>query len=126
LRTTPEESQCSECAPDRFGARDELSLCADDVGCKRKPDGGDAAWRALACAVGDQAVIRIALLYKRTGFASRGWELKDVAHCLYANMQRSARSLLEQRGLLASPEKHANGVEWVFWADEPAVDSDKE
>ena len=63
--------------------------------------------------------------YGKTGFARRGWELPDVTQCLYANMQRRARALLEQRGLLAPPEKHANGVEWVFWAEEPEADSDK-
>ena len=63
--------------------------------------------------------------YRRTDFASRGWELSDVSQCLYANMQRSARALLEQRGLLSPPEKHANGVEWVFWAEEPQADADK-
>lgn len=62
--------------------------------------------------------------YKKTGFAGRGWELPDVAQCLYANMQRKARALLEQRGLLSPPEKHANGMEWVFWAEEPAADGD--
>src|SRR5919202_5184722 len=54
--------------------------------------------------------------FARTSFPGRGWELKDVTQCLYANMQRRARALLEQRGLLSPPEKHANGVEWVFWA----------
>ncbi len=62
--------------------------------------------------------------YKRTGFASRGWELSDVTQCLYANMQRRARAMLEQRGLLSPPEKHANGAEWVFWAEEPDADGD--
>ena len=63
--------------------------------------------------------------YRKTGFASRGWQLADVAQCLYANMQRRARALLEQRGLLAPPERHANGAEWVFWAEEPAADGDR-
>ena len=62
--------------------------------------------------------------FRKTGFASRGWELADVAQCLYANMQRSARALLEERGLLSPPAKHANGVEWVFGAEEPAVGGD--
>jgi hypothetical protein len=62
--------------------------------------------------------------FRKTGFASRGWELSDVAHCLYANMQRGARSLLEQRGMLAPREKHANGAEWVFWAEEPKADAE--
>jgi DNA-binding transcriptional ArsR family regulator len=64
--------------------------------------------------------------FHQTGFASRGWELKDVTQCLYANMQRAARALLEQRGLLSPPREHANGVEWVFWAEEPRADSDEE
>ena len=63
--------------------------------------------------------------FRKTGFASRGWELKDVTQCLYANLQRSARSLLEQRGLLSPREKHANGAEWVFWAEEPKADGNK-
>ena len=63
--------------------------------------------------------------YKKTGFASRGWELSDVTQCLYANMQRRARALLEQRGLLSPPERHANGVEWVFWAEEPKADGNE-
>ena len=63
--------------------------------------------------------------FRKTGFASRGWKLADVTQCLYANMQRRARSLLEERGLLASREKHANGVEWIFWAEEPKADADK-
>jgi DNA-binding transcriptional ArsR family regulator len=63
--------------------------------------------------------------YRKTGLASRGWELSDVTQCLYANMQRSARTLLEERGLLSPPEKHANGVEWVFWAEEPKADGNK-
>ena len=63
--------------------------------------------------------------FRKTGFASQGWELKDVTQCLFANMQRRARILLEQRGLLSTPEKHANGVGWVFWAEEPRADADK-
>jgi DNA-binding transcriptional ArsR family regulator len=63
--------------------------------------------------------------FHQTGFASRGWELKDVTQCLYANMHRAARILLEQRGLLATPGVHANGAEWVFWAEEPRADSEE-
>lgn len=62
--------------------------------------------------------------FRQTGFANQGWELADITHCLYANMQRSARILLEQRGMLAPREKHANGAEWVFWAEEPKADGD--
>ncbi|MDQ3919987.1 MAG: winged helix-turn-helix domain-containing protein [Acidobacteriota bacterium] len=63
--------------------------------------------------------------YKKSGFASRGWKLADVTQCLYANMQRRARAMLEQRGLLSPPAKHANGAEWVFWAEEPGADAGK-
>jgi len=57
--------------------------------------------------------------FRRTSLAEHGWELSDVTQCLYANMYRNARALLEERGLLASREKHRNGVEWIFWAEEP-------
>jgi DNA-binding transcriptional ArsR family regulator len=63
--------------------------------------------------------------FRKTGFASRGWELKDVTQCLYANMQRAARTLLEERGMLSPREKHANGAEWIFWAEEPKADADR-
>ena len=63
--------------------------------------------------------------YGKTGFAGRGWALPGVAQCLYANVQRGARALLERRGLLSPPEKHANGAAWVFWAEEPKVDAKK-
>jgi hypothetical protein len=62
--------------------------------------------------------------FARTSVASRGWELTDVTQCLYANVQRTARTLLEQRGLLSPREKHANGAEWVFWAEEPKADAE--
>jgi len=56
--------------------------------------------------------------FDNTSLASHGWELSDVTQCLYANMYRGARTLLEQRGLLAPRQKHANGAEWIFWAEE--------
>jgi DNA-binding transcriptional ArsR family regulator len=67
---------------------------------------------------------RMERAFAKTSFASRGWELADVTQCLYANMQRSARTLLEQHGLLSPREKHANGAEWVFWAEEPKADAE--
>jgi hypothetical protein len=33
-------------------------------------------------------------------------------------MQRGARTRLERRGLLAAREKHKNGAQWIFWAEE--------
>lgn len=56
--------------------------------------------------------------FRRTSLASQGWELSDVTHCLYANVYRSARTMLEERGLLAPRDKHENGAEWIFWAEE--------
>jgi len=56
--------------------------------------------------------------FRKTSLPDHGWEFSDIAHCLYANMYRGARTLLEKRGLLASREKHANGAEWIFWAEE--------
>jgi DNA-binding transcriptional ArsR family regulator len=56
--------------------------------------------------------------FRRTSLGDHGWELSHITQCLYANMYRSARSLLEQRGLLTRREKHQNGAEWIFWAEE--------
>ena len=56
--------------------------------------------------------------FSKTSLPDHGWELDDVTHCLYANMYRGARTLLEERGLLAPRQKHANGAEWIFWAEE--------
>ena len=61
---------------------------------------------------------KIERAFKNTSLPSHGWKLSDVTHCLYANMYRGARTLLEQRGLLAPRAKHANGAEWIFWAEE--------
>ena len=61
---------------------------------------------------------KIEKAFRKTSLPDHGWELSDIAHCLYANMYRSARTLLEERGLLSSREKHANGAEWIFWAEE--------
>lgn len=56
--------------------------------------------------------------FRSTSLPEHGWEFSDITQCLYTNMYRSARRLLEARGLLASREKHANGAEWIFWAEE--------
>jgi DNA-binding transcriptional ArsR family regulator len=61
---------------------------------------------------------KIERAFRKTTLPEHGWDLSDVTQCLYANMYRSARTLLEQRGLLASRVKHANGAEWIFWAEE--------
>ena len=56
--------------------------------------------------------------FRKTSLQKHGWELTDITQCLYANMYRGARTILEGRGLLAPREKHANGAEWIFWAEE--------
>jgi DNA-binding transcriptional ArsR family regulator len=61
--------------------------------------------------------------FRKTGLSKQGWELSDITQCLYANMYRAARTLLEERGLLSSRQKHANGAKWIFWAEEPEVNA---
>lgn len=56
--------------------------------------------------------------FSKTNLSAHGWELSDVTQCFYANMYRGARTLLEQRGLLTPRQKHSNGAEWIFWAEE--------
>ena len=64
--------------------------------------------------------------FRKTGLAMQGWELSDITQCLFANMYRAARSRLEQKGLLSSRKKHANGAKWIFWAQEPEPNGHKE
>ena len=61
---------------------------------------------------------KIERAFRQTSLPDQGWELPDITQCLYANVYRSARTLLEERGLLRSRVKHANGAEWIFWAEE--------
>lgn len=63
--------------------------------------------------------------FQQTALSERGWAFSDIAHYLYATVQRGAREQLEQRGLLPMRKEHRNGVEWVFWAEEPKADSEK-
>ena len=56
--------------------------------------------------------------FRKTGLADQGWKLSDITQSLFANMYRGARSELEQRGLLSTRQKHANGAKWIFWAEE--------
>jgi DNA-binding transcriptional ArsR family regulator len=64
--------------------------------------------------------------FNQTNLAERGWTFADVSQYLYACVQRGARQSLEQRGTLQPCEKHKNGVEWVFWAEESVADADRE
>ena len=57
--------------------------------------------------------------FNKTSLPARGWDLTDITQCIFANVQRAARTLLEDRGLLRPPEKHKNGASWIYWAEEP-------
>ncbi len=63
--------------------------------------------------------------FAKTPLADQGWEFSDITQCLYANMQRSARTLLEERGVLSRRQKHKNGTQWIFWAQEPETNGRK-
>lgn len=67
--------------------------------------------------------IKMERAFRKTSLAGNGWQLSDVTQCLYANMYRGARILLEQQGLLAPAKKHANGANWIFWAQEIEEDA---
>ena len=56
--------------------------------------------------------------FNKTALTERGWTFSDITQYLYARVQREARQLLEQRGILPLSEKHRNGVEWIFWGEE--------
>lgn len=56
--------------------------------------------------------------FDETSLAGRGWAFEDVKHYLFARVQRSARMLLEDRGVLPPRCMRQNGAEWVFWAEE--------
>lgn len=57
--------------------------------------------------------------FDKTDLAEQGFEFRDVAQYLFARVQRGARSLLQERQALPPCENHRNGVEWLFWAEEP-------
>lgn len=63
--------------------------------------------------------------FNKTDLKNQGWEVSDITQCLYANMQRGARTLLEQHGFLTPREQHANGAQWIFWAEEPGSEEGK-
>jgi DNA-binding transcriptional ArsR family regulator len=87
------------------------------------------------CGLCGELAAKVAALFKRhrrqlekafgaTPLSERGWDFAEVAQCVYAKIQRGARELLEQEGTLAPPKTHSNGVEWVFWAEEPKADAE--
>jgi DNA-binding transcriptional ArsR family regulator len=87
------------------------------------------------CRLCDDLAEKVAALFRRrrrqlekafgeTPLAERGWDFAEVAQFIFASAQRRARGLLEQDGVLSPPKTHRNGVEWVFWAEEPKADSE--
>ena len=90
---------------------------------------------AALCGLCDDLAVKMAALFKKqqrqlerafseTLLAERGWDFAEVAQFVFASVQRGARELLEQDGTLAPPKARRNGVEWVFWAEEPKGDAD--
>lgn len=57
--------------------------------------------------------------FNQTDLSKQGWQFSDITQCFYASVQRNARKMLEDRGLLTGRERHANGAEWIFWAEDP-------
>lgn len=64
--------------------------------------------------------------FDKTSLSENGWTFADLSQYLYASVQRGARELLEERSVLSPREKHRNGINWVFWAEEPQADANKE
>jgi DNA-binding transcriptional ArsR family regulator len=60
--------------------------------------------------------------FRATSIKNRGWDFSEVAQCIFARVQRGARERLEKEGLLLGAQPHQNGVDWVFWAEEPSAD----
>jgi DNA-binding transcriptional ArsR family regulator len=56
--------------------------------------------------------------YNQTSLPEQGWEFSDLTQYLYSRVQRGARQLLEERGVIKPPERHKNHLEWVFWAEQ--------
>lgn len=63
--------------------------------------------------------------YRDTPLSDRGWDFGAIGQFVFANVQRHAREQLEEEGILASAMPHRNGVDWVFWAEEPRANRNK-
>ncbi|HEV2912578.1 MAG TPA: winged helix-turn-helix domain-containing protein [Pyrinomonadaceae bacterium] len=61
---------------------------------------------------------RLERAFDQTNLGEQGWTFPELTQYLYAKVQRTARSLLEEQGVLAPRRMHRNGVAWVFWAEE--------
>lgn len=67
----------------------------------------------------EQKLPQLERAFGKTNLAEQGWAFTDVVQYLYACVQRGARQLLQERRALPPCATHRNGVEWVFWAEEP-------
>lgn len=87
---------------------------------------------AELCELCGELATKLAALFKRhrrqlekaffeTPLAERGFEFGEVAQYVFASVQRGARELLEADGTLKARKPHRNGIEWVFWAEEPGA-----
>ncbi|HEX8710182.1 MAG TPA: winged helix-turn-helix domain-containing protein [Pyrinomonadaceae bacterium] len=82
----------------------------------------EAVCRKMSARVADifeQQGRQLERAFDRTTLAEHGWDFQDLTQYLFACVQRGARELLEERGALPPRSRHGNGVEWVFWAEEP-------
>ena len=61
--------------------------------------------------------------YRNTPLSDRGWDFGAIGQFLFASVQRHAREQLEKEGMLSPAKPHRNGVDWVFWAEEPSANS---
>ena len=84
------------------------------------------------CELCDELSERVAEMFKKqrrklekafraTSLRDRGWDFSDVAQCIFARVQRGARERLEKELMLRAAQPHQNGVDWVFWAEEPSA-----
>lgn len=69
--------------------------------------------------------LKLEKAFRATSLRESGWSFEDVAQFIFASVQRSARKQLEEEGLLTAAKPHRNGVDWVFWAEEPATNEKK-
>jgi DNA-binding transcriptional ArsR family regulator len=63
--------------------------------------------------------------FQTTALLEKGWSFEDVAQFVFASVQRSARKRLEDEGMLNAAKAHRNGIDWIFWAEEPATNRKK-
>lgn len=56
--------------------------------------------------------------FDSSGLAEKGWTFGDLSQCSYARIQRRAREILEERGVVRPAQQHRNGLTWSFWAEQ--------